>query len=196
MDLLGHERYSVIGHSMGGAVALAAAAARPDAVRAIVGIGCMGAPMPLPHGLDRLWSARPTRAGAAEVLGLIAPRPPGERGAPTANGAPDPAAVEDRLEAMLAQGEEAYAALFPPPRERWVTDLNLREPEWERIAAPVLLVHGARDQIVPWREGALPLLERLPRADLLLLGDCGHSPHLARPELIHRLLAHHLEINA
>jgi 2-hydroxymuconate-semialdehyde hydrolase len=196
MDLLGHERYSVVGHSMGGAVALAAAAARPDAVGAVVGIASMGAPMPLPDGLDRLWAARPTRAGATEVLRLLAPGSPRRAGSPAAVGSPDPTAVEDRLEAMLAQGEEAYAALFPPPRERWVADLGLRESEWDRVSADVLLVYGARDQIVPLRDGALPLVERLPHADLLVLGDCGHSPHIARPELVHRRLADHLEINA
>jgi 2-hydroxymuconate-semialdehyde hydrolase len=196
MDLLGHERYSVVGHSMGGAVALAVAAARPDAVGAVVGIASMGAPMPLPDGLDRLWAARPTRAGATEVLRLIAPGSPRRAGSPAAVGSPDPTAVEDRLEAMLAQGEETYAALFPPPRERWVADLGLRESEWDRVSADVLLVHGARDQIVPLRDGALPLVERLPHADLHVLGDCGHSPHIARPELVHRRLADHLEINA
>jgi 2-hydroxymuconate-semialdehyde hydrolase len=196
MDLLGHERYAVVGHSMGGAVALAAAAARPDAVRAVVGIGCMGGPMPLSDGLDRLWAARPTPAGAAEVLRLIAAGSSGQAGSTAAAGSPDPTAVEERLEAMLAQGEEAYAALFPPPRERWVADLRLRESEWDRVAAHVLLVHGARDQIVPLREGAVSLVARLPHADLHVLGDCGHSPHVERPELVHRLLACHLEIDA
>lgn len=186
MDLLGHDRYAVVGHSMGGAVALAVAAARPEVVRAIVGIGCMGAPMPLPDGLDRLWRARPTRAGAAEVVRLISP------GSPNGVGSPDPVAIDERLDAMLAQGEETYAALFPPPRERWVADLAMRDPEWRRVAARVLLVHGARDQIVPVREGALPLVERLPHADLFLLGGCGHSPHAERPELVHDLLADHL----
>jgi len=197
MDTLGHERYAIVGHSMGGAVALAVAAARPDSVRAVVGIGSMGAPMPLPDGLDRLWAARPTRSGAEEVLRLIEPGPSSRADSPAAAASPpDPATVEDRLEAMLAQGEEGYAALFPPPRERWVADLGLRESEWDRVTARVLLVHGARDQIVPLRDGALPLVERLPRADLHVLGDCGHSPHLARPDVVHRLLADHLEIDA
>jgi len=196
MDLLGPERYAVVGHSMGGAVALAAAAARPDAVRTVVGIGSMGAPMPLPVGLDRLWAARPTRDGAAQVLRLIAPGPSSGVGTPATADPPDAAAVEDRLEAMLAQGEEAYAALFPPPRERWVTDLGLRESEWDGVTAHVLLVHGARDQIVPLGDGALPLVERLPQADLHVLGDCGHSPHLERPGLVHDLVADHLEIDA
>jgi 2-hydroxymuconate-semialdehyde hydrolase len=184
MDVLGHERYAIVGHSMGGAVALAIAAVRPDAVRAVVGIGSMGAAMPLPEGLDRLWAARPTPGDAETVQRLIAP----------AGSSPPPAAVAARLEAMRAQGGEAYAALFPPPRDRWVADLALRPDE--AVTAHVFLVHGARDQIVPLRAGALALLERLRSADLYVLGDCGHSPHLERPEIVHRLLADHLEIDA
>jgi 2-hydroxymuconate-semialdehyde hydrolase len=183
MDLLGHARYSVVGHSMGGAVALSVAAARPDSVLSVVGIGCMGAPMLLPDGLDRLWASRPTREGAREVLRLIAADPE----APVADDA-----VDARLAAMLAQGGDAYRALFPPPRQRWVDDLALTDP----VRAPVLLVHGARDRIVPLRDGALPLVEGPPRAHLYVLGDCGHSPHAERPDIVHRLLGDYLEIYA
>jgi pimeloyl-ACP methyl ester carboxylesterase len=186
MDLLGHSRYAVVGHSMGGAVALSLAATRPDAVRAIVSIGSMGAAMPLPKGLDRLWAARPTRDDARAVLSLIA----GDPSAPIAEDA-----VEARLEAMAAQGGDAYAELFPRPRERWVADLALSSAELASVVAPVQLVHGTRDRIVPLR-GALTLLEELPHADLHALGGCGHSPHLERPDLVYRLIADFLEAHA
>jgi 2-hydroxymuconate-semialdehyde hydrolase len=182
MNLLGHRRYAVVGHSMGGAVALSVAAARPDAVRAVVGIGCMGASMPLPDGLDRLWASRPTRDDARAVLRLIAADPD----APVAD-----AAIDARLEAMRAQ--DGYADLFPPPRERWVADLALTAGEREAVTMPVLLVHGAHDRIVPVRHGALPLVEQLANARLHVLGGCGHSPHLDRPDAVHGLIGDFLD---
>ena len=58
MDALGVEHYSVVGHSMGGAVALALAAARPQQVTGVVAVSSMGAPgAPLSAELDAVWAA-------------------------------------------------------------------------------------------------------------------------------------------
>lgn len=57
LDALGTGPVDIIGNSMGGAVALSLAAARPAAVRRIVLMGSMA--MALPPGLDTVWGYTP-----------------------------------------------------------------------------------------------------------------------------------------
>jgi 2-hydroxymuconate-semialdehyde hydrolase len=101
-------------------------------------------------------------------------------------------AVLVREEAMAA-GEEAFAPLFPAPRDRWVRDLSLDPATLAAIAVPVLLVHGAQDRITPLREAALPLLESLADVRLHAFGGCGHLPAIEHPDAFLRLLADFLE---
>jgi 2-hydroxymuconate-semialdehyde hydrolase len=176
MDALGLGRYAVVGHSMGGAVALALAAARPEAVTRVVGVAAMGAPMPLTPALDRLWSARPGQA--RELLGLLFH----DRALVT------DAAVMAREEGMAA-GAAAFASLFPAPRERWARDLTLDPASLAAIAAPVLLIAGAQDRVTPLRDAALPLLDALADVRLHALGRCGHLPAVEHPAAVLRLLS-------
>jgi 2-hydroxymuconate-semialdehyde hydrolase len=101
-------------------------------------------------------------------------------------------AVLVREEAMAA-GEEAFAPLFPAPRDRWVRDLSLDPATLAAITFPVLLVHGARDRITPLREAALPLLESLADVRLHAFGGCGHLAAIEHPDAFLRLLADFLE---
>ena len=59
LDTLGAGTVDIIGNSMGGAIALSIAAARPAAVRRIVLMGSMGVAMALPRGLDTVWGYTP-----------------------------------------------------------------------------------------------------------------------------------------
>ena len=97
-----------------------------------------------------------------------------------------PAAVEARYRATLAQ--PWYPELFPPPRQRWVDDLSLTRAELAAITAPVLLIHGAQDRIVPLRDGFLPLLEVLPDVRGHVFGACGHAAPLERTDEFNQLL--------
>jgi 2-hydroxymuconate-semialdehyde hydrolase len=183
MEALQIPRYAVVGHSMGGAVALALAAARSDAVTRVVGVGSMGAAMPLTGVLDRLWAARPGQARL--LLELLFE---------------DPALVTEAAvlvrEESMAAGADAFAPLFPAPRDRWVRDLTLEPATLGAITAPVLLVHGAQDRIAPLRDAALPLLEALPDARLHALGRCGHVPAVEHPAAFVRLIRDFLETDA
>ena len=72
LDTLGVGTVDIIGNSMGGAVALSVARARPQAVRRIVLMGSMGVAMALPSGLNTVWGYTPGVAQMREVIGLFA----------------------------------------------------------------------------------------------------------------------------
>jgi 2-hydroxymuconate-semialdehyde hydrolase len=179
MDALGAESYAVVGHSMGGAVALALAAARPRQVTRVVAVSTMGAPgAPLSAELDGVWAAPASHLGARDMLSRLV----------LDQGLVTEAAVEARATAMRA-GATAFASLFPPPRARWAEDLTLSAQTLAQVLAPVLLVHGAEDRVTPVGTAALPLLEHLADVRLHVLGRCGHVPALEHPQDFRRLLS-------
>ncbi len=179
MDALGVESYAVVGHSMGGAVALALAAARPRHVTRVVAVSTMGAPgAPLSDDLDAIWAAPAGRSGARDMLSRLL----------LDQALVTEAAVEARAEAMQA-GASAFASMFPPPRARWAEDLTLSVQTLAQIGAPVLLVHGADDKLTPLRTAALPLLGHLADVRLHVLGRCGHVPAVEHPDEFRHLLS-------
>ncbi|GII78913.1 2,6-dioxo-6-phenylhexa-3-enoate hydrolase [Sphaerisporangium rufum] len=179
MDTLGAEHYAVVGHSMGGAVALALAAARPRQVTGVVAVATMGAPgAPLSADLDAIWAAPAGPPGARDMLRRLV----FDQALVTEQ------AVAARATAMRA-GAAAFASLFPPPRARWADDLTLPARTLAGIRAPVLLVHGAQDRVTPLQTAALPLLDHLADVRLHVLGRCGHVPALEHPRDFRRLLS-------
>ena len=155
----------IIGNSMGGAVALSMAAARPGAVRRIVAMGSMGVAMALPSGLDQVWGYTPGIGEMRHVIGLFAHN----RELITDD------LVELRYRASLDPPvRDSWAAMFPGPRQRWVDDLTLSGAELASIRAPVLMVHGRDDRVVPWRPSSGQLIDLLPDSRLHLMSNCGH----------------------
>ncbi|MEU0546392.1 alpha/beta hydrolase [Micromonospora sp. NPDC005979] len=179
MDALGVESYAVVGHSMGGAVALALAAAHPERVTRVVAVSTMGAPgAPLSADLDAVWAAPAGPLGARDMLSRLL----------LDQALVTDAAVEARA-ATMRDGASAYASLFPPPRARWVDDLTLSAQTLAAIRVPVLLVHGAQDRLTPLETAARPLLEHLADVRLHVFGRCGHVPAVEHPDEFRHLLS-------
>jgi pimeloyl-ACP methyl ester carboxylesterase len=181
LDALEIETCAVVGNSAGGAIALSIAHARPRAVTRVVAVGSMGHPMSLPEGLDELWAYQPSAGAARALLELLNHDP----------AAATPDAVQARLQATLAQPH--YPSLFPAPRQRWVDDLSLSEAQLSEIEAPVLLVHGAQDRVVPLEHSALALLRLLPDVRLHVFGRTGHASPVERTSEFNGLLTTFLE---
>ena len=165
VDELGIERFDVVGNSMGGAIALSLAAARPQALGRLVVMGTMGIAGPLPDGLAEVWGYEPSLENMRRLVELFAY---------------DQSIVTDELiqTRYRASAEpavrDAFAAMFPEPRQSGLDDLALSDAELRAIEQPVLLAHGYEDRIVPFAATSLPLMDILPNAQLHAFGRSGH----------------------
>ena len=61
--------------------------------------------------------------------------------------------------------------------------------ELPRLTMPVLVVWGERDLVFP-PDQARAAVAWLPRGELALIPDCGHLPHVERPDLFVAALGH------
>lgn len=188
VDALGVDRFAVFGHSGGGPHALACAALLPERVTAAVSISGL-APYGAP-GLD--WFAGMADGAAATLRAAVDGRAARERVE-----VPD----DDETSADIDIGFilQDWAALSGPwswllevvqaaqaggPQGAIDDDLAYVAP-WgfdpASIEAPVLLVHGARDRMVPSSHSAW-LAARCPAAELRVIADAGHVSVLAHAE--------------
>lgn len=164
IEELGHDRVSIVGNSMGGAVALSVAATRPDLVERLVLMGTCGVPFAITPGLEAVWGYTPDRERMRRLIEIFA--------------YDDSLASGDLVEMRYAQSAEAdarasYEAMFPAPRQRWLDDLALSPQELEVVDHPTLLVHGRDDEVIPL-DASLTALRALAHAELHLFANCGH----------------------
>ena len=164
---------ALVGHSFGGSVALAYAARYPGDVSAVVSVG---GPVVLPEQGRQGMRDRADLVGR-EGMGAVAETVATNGTAPSFRER-DPEGF-DALVAMLAANDPAtYATTC-----RVLAGMDLR-PELGRVSAPVLLVAGDRDGVVPPAAGdeieaALPNVARRVTVE-----DCGHNLTVERPEVL------------
>jgi pimeloyl-ACP methyl ester carboxylesterase len=189
---LGIDRPVVLGHSYGGAVALAWGLDHDPAALVLVA----AVSNPWPGGLGALYGINASALGGAGVVPLITAFAP-----------------EDRAEAVIAS---IFAPQSPPPgyaahigvgislrREtlranaRQVNSLRPHVVEmsarYGELALPVEIVHGDRDTIVPLDIHSRPLAGQIAGARLTVLPGIGHMPHHtvadAVEDAVHRAVA-------
>lgn len=173
---LGAERPILMGHSYGGAVALAWALEHDTAGLVLVG----SVTNPWPGGLGAHYRylgsgffggviaplvtalARPRHFREA-VRSLFRPSHP-PKGYAAAIGAP----LSARRATLRANARQVNT-LFPH-----IVDMSAR---YGALLMPVEILHGDHDDIVPLAIHALPLSAQIPHANLCVLKGAGHMPH-------------------
>ncbi len=165
----------VLAQSLGGSVALALAARRPDLVRRIVLIGATPAAFPgvtVDPGLgSALRDALYADPGPASMRALM-------EGVEWFRDAPSDGLVGARLRA--ATTDVALAVATDPAARGTDEDLG---PLLGDVAAPVLAVWGAHDPFSGPDYGAA-LAGALPRGDLVVLSRTAHHPQSERPDAV------------
>jgi len=193
-DQLGVRRPIVLGHSYGGAVALAWGLNRPDNTAALVVLA--GASNPWPGGLGALYGVASSSIGGATVVPLIAAYAPKTRVDAALDGifAPQspPPGYADYIGAGLTLRRETLRANARQVNSLrpHVVDMSAR---YSTLPMPVEIVHGTADDVVPIHIHSEPLARQIPGAVLTRLDGIGHMPHHAAPdaveEAIHRAAA-------
>lgn len=174
-DALGIDRFAVAGHSGGSSHALACGALLTDRVVAVVSIAAVA-----PYGVAGLdWFAGMAPAGVASLTAAVQGREAKER--QVAAGEELDMGFTDADLAVLSTewswlGKVVGPALAAGPAGLIDDDLAYVRP-WgcdpADITAPVLLLHGSQDRVVPSSHSEW-LAGRCPSAELRLSPDDGH----------------------
>lgn len=193
---LGETRATVVGHSLGGGVALQFAYLFPELIERLVLVDSGG----LGPEVSPLLRAA-SLPGADPVIALLASEP-----------------VRDAAMRLSRRLRRMGLRFGTDIRQVWQGLQNLGDPDarrafvWtvravigatgQRVSAndrlylaehvPTLVVWGADDRIIPLKHG-LEAHERIPGARLQVLPDVGHFPHLDDPERVARVIAEFLD---
>jgi pimeloyl-ACP methyl ester carboxylesterase len=189
---LGHDRVSLIGHSLGGGIAMQFTYQFPERVErlALVCSGGLGSEV-------SIFLRAATLPGAEIVLPLLAGswvRRAGVKGGELL------ARARFSLPPGLAESLAGFGSLGDrETREAFVhTARSVLDPRGQRVDArdrlylaadlPLLVVWGRKDGIIPVKHG-LDLAEQVPSTRLEVFEQSGHFPHLTEPARLATLLA-------
>lgn len=186
LDALGLEQAALVGNSMGGLLAVAAAARYPERISHLITMGA-GAFTDQPALFG---AAGPTEGIKVLIEGYLDPTPETMKKLVSIM-AFDPAMANDsiaaeRSEATLARPDHVANALRGFQTGALVAH-QATPAEVATIIAPSLLIHGRDDRVVHY-ENTLRLLATIPDSRAVLLNRCGHWAQLEHAAEFNRLV--------
>ena len=93
-----------------------------------------------------------------------------------------------RYRASIVPGvQEAYASMFPAPRQEAIRAIATKEADIRGIKAKTLIVHGRDDQVIPL-QNSYRLHELIDDSQLHVFGRCGHWTQIEYAETFNQLL--------
>ncbi len=182
LDALGIERASLVGNSFGGGLGIKMAVQHPGRLDRLVLMGAMGVSFPITEGLDQVWGYQPSFENMRRTLDYFA----------YSRELVNDELAEVRYRAALAPGvQEAFSAMFPAPRQRWVEAMATQEDQIRAIPHETLIIHGRDDRVIPV-SNAYRLVSLIERAELHVFGRCGHWSQIEWAADFNALLARFL----
>lgn len=182
MSVLGIRKATLIGESLGGAVAIRFTSSYPDQVDKLVLADSVG------FGRDLGFSLR---VASLPLLGEMSTQPGRLRSAFSLNqDFENPVLVDDdriQQDFELSRLPGAQAALLSALRAManfWGVRPDVYHPILDRLAdikAPTLIIWGAQDRLLPVAQGR-HAAQLIPHARLDVFDPCGHIPNMECPE--------------
>ncbi len=179
---LGVDRAVIVGHSYGGAVAMAWALERPERVAAVVSLA--GAVQPWEGELSSWYQITSTWIGGVTVVPVVAALAPRDRAEsavasifapqPVPDGYTDYVGIDLSLRPQSIRANSRQVNGLKPH----VAAMSRRYP---MLDIPVEILHGSADTIVPLEVHSRRLAAQVPGARLTVLDGVGHMPHHAAP---------------
>lgn len=172
LKALGIQRCTLVGHSMGGYVALAFCERHPDMLDGLVLLSSTPNPDTEEKAENRRREIALVRAGKKEMLARVAPA----AGFAEENRTRMADAIEDLTEQVFVTEEEGIVALLNGMIARKDQNEMLR-----RTKVPVLFILGRKDNYIPV-EAAEKMVADHPEARVVWLEHSGHMGFLEEPE--------------
>lgn len=182
---LGAENPMVVGHSLGGAVALAWALERPDDLSGLVVLA--GVSQPWDTGLSTYYQFMSNRALGPITANLVTAWTTGQM-------------VDNSIESVFApqSSPEGYGAHFGTgltlrrfsllenarQRASLLDHVQAMAPHYASISVPTEILHGDADATVGLNIHSVPLSQQIPDATLTVMEGVGHMPHHADPQAV------------